>query len=275
MRPRKITANILALLLLTYLNAITPTTHAAVASIQSRWLINPVAPDGEITNQLEWSDAQKTEIILGLNGGKSPPYLRTWIWVKNDHTTLYILLKIEHFKSLQYDAEDQSFIYYLWADEATENWDKSDAGWAYQLGSPRDLHGYNGLTWTQDTLAPGGQNNVKGGGYYDSLFYWFEIVKTLDSGDGYDWKLGPGDTVGAGNPAQTKDLLYVGLYDDSQGKRLENRVAITLATEPETRRTPVGGTLEPNTVNYHNLAAVAGVIALTCIALTRQGGSTR
>jgi hypothetical protein len=272
MHYRKITVTTLSLLLLICMNASTSTAQAAVTSIQSRWLTNPVTPDGEITNTAEWSDAQKTEITLGLNGGKSPPHLRTWLWVKNDETKLYLMLKIEYFKSLQYDAEDQTFIYYLWADEGTENWDESDAGWVYQLGSPTDLHGYNGVTWTMDTIA-GGQNNVKGGGYYDSFFYWFEIVKTLNSGDGYDWKLNPGDTFGAGNPTQTKDLLYVGLYDDSQSKRYENRVAITLSTEPETRTTPVGGDLEPNAVNYRNLVALAGILALSIITLTRHSGS--
>jgi len=59
----------------------------------------------------------------------------------------------------------------------------------------------NRATWTQDTLALGGVNNVKGWGYYDSPFYWFEVVKTLDSRDGCDWTLHPVDTLGVGNPA--------------------------------------------------------------------------
>ena len=101
------------------------------------------------------------------------------------------------------------------------------------------------------------------------------MVKALDSGDGCDWTPHPVDTVGVGNFTQTKDLLYVDIYDYILGKRYENRVTITLATEPEAWRAPVGGTLEPNTVNYHNLTAITGAIAITYIALNRQSGMTR
>jgi len=220
-----------------------------------------VTPDGEVTDYAEWSDAEANEITLGLNGGKSPPYLRTWIWAKNDNNSVYILLKIEHFKSLQYDLEDQAFIYYLWSNSDASSWDKSDAAWAYQLGSPSDLCSLSGSTWTHDTVA-GGANNVQGSGYYDAMFYWFEIVKAMNSTDGCDWTLEPGDTIGSGNTVQTSDLLYVGLYDDSSGKRIENRITLTLSAPQKEARIPVGGSLEPNTPNLQGITSMILLVAL-------------
>jgi len=256
-----------------YCIKMTTTSAAAIDLVVSHWVQNPVTPDGEITNNKEWCDTEKHEITLGLNGGKSPPFLRAWMWAKNDQNNIYILLKIEHFKTLQYDTEDQATIYYLWADDPAQSWDSSDAAWIYQIGSPSDLYNYNGATWTHDTLAVEGKNNVKGGGYYDSLFYWFEAVKALNSTDGCDWALAPGDTVGAGNPSQTSDLLYVGLYDDSQGKRFENRVIIALSAQPRDTSPPVGGSLEPNEASLLNLAVAVTMLAIggSTLLMRRQG----
>jgi hypothetical protein len=261
---------LIILTIATHCTAMAPTTEAAIDKVVSRWLQNPVTPDGEITNNMEWCDTEKYEITLGLNGGKSPPFLRAWMWAKNDQNNIYILLKIEYFKKLQYDTEDRVTIYYLWADDPAQSWDRSDAAWIYQIGSPSDLYNYNGATWTYDTLAAEGKNNVKGGGYYDSLFYWFEAVKALNSTDGCDWALAPGDTVGAGNPTQTSDLLYVGLYDDSQGKRFENRVIIALSAHPKDMSPPVGGSLESNEANLLNLATTVTLLALGGAVLLRH-----
>ena len=261
---------LITLTIVIHCTSIAPTTEAATNKVVSRWLQNPVTPDGEITNNVEWCDTEKHEITLGLNGGKSPPFLRAWMWVKNDQNNIYILLKIEYFKTLQYDTEDHAIIYYLWSNDPTQSWDRSDAAWIYQIGSPSDLHNYDGTTWTHDTLAAEGENNVKGGGYYDSLFYWFEAVKALNSTDGCDWTLAPGDTVGAGNPTQTSDLLYVGFYDDSQGKRYENRVTVALSVDPGKTSPPVGGSLEPNDASLLNLAAAVTLLALGGAALPRH-----
>lgn len=247
----------------------TPTSNATIEHIKSQWLRHPVTPDGAVTSDAEWSDTNQYEILLGLNTGKSPPYLRTWIWAKNDNTSLYILLKIEHFKSLQYDLEDQAFIYYLWSTNVASSWDDSDAAWAYQLGSSSDLCNLIGATWTHDTVA-GGSNDVTGSGYYDSMFYWFEIVKALNSTDGCDWTMEPGITVGAGNPTQTSDLLYVGLYDDSSGKKIENRITLTLSAPQKGNSRPVGGILEPNTPNLQGLTSMMLLIALGSLFTYKQ-----
>jgi len=262
---RRLRTTILMIMLLSF--STMPTPKAAVEHLKSRLLRNPVTPDGEVTNDAEWSDTEKKEILLGLNCGKSPPYLRAWVWAKNDNHSLYMLLKIEHFKSLQYDLEDQAFIYYLWS-EATTIWDRSDAAWAYQLSSPSDLCGLTGSTWTHDTVA-GGSNDAQGSGYYDTLFYWFEIVKALDTGDGCDWALELGDTIGAGNPTQTTDLLYVGILDDSSGNRIENGITLTLSP-PQRTLTPVGGILEPNTPNLQGLALMAIITALVSFIALKQ-----
>jgi len=74
--------------------------------LHSSWLRTPVAVDGRETTEDEWSDASTYIITLGLNGGMSPPYLRTKIWVKNDQENLYILMKIAYIDKIQGDKED-------------------------------------------------------------------------------------------------------------------------------------------------------------------------
>ena len=239
--------------------------------LRSSWLRTPVAVDGKETTDYEWSDASTYIITLGLNGGMSPPYLRTKIWVKNDQENLYILMKIAYLGKITGDKEDQAFLIYLWPTIAGTDWDKSDAAWLYQLGSPIDLTNYDGNTWQQDIFAtPPGENNAQGRGYHDTTFYWFEVVKPLDSGDQWDWSIEPGDTVGAGNMEQTSDLLYIGLHDDSKGHNIETRITLILAIQPDDNH-PVGGTLEdPDKTPVYAVAIgfTLVVVAYTC-TLTR------
>jgi len=234
------------LVLLTIINILL-VAHPAMAEkyvLRSSWLRTPVAVDGKITTDYEWSDASTYIITLGLNDGMSPPYLRTKIWVKNDQENLYILMKTAYLDKIPADKEDQAFLYYLWSTVAEKDWDQSDAAWLYQLGSPRDLTNYDGNAWQQDIDAtPPGDNNVQGRGYHDTTFYWFEVVRPLDSGDPWDWSVAPDDTVGAGNMEQTSDLLYIGLHDDSEGHSIETRITLTFAKQPDDNH-PVGGTLE-------------------------------
>ena len=249
------------LVLINVLIAIQPAT-AENYILQSSWLKTPVSVDGKETTTKEWSDANTYIITLGLNEGMSPPYLRAKIWVKNDQENLYILIKIAYLDKIPGDNEDQAFLYYLWSTLAGTDWDRSDAAWLHQLGSPTDLTNYDGDTWQQDTSAtPPGENNVQGTGYHDTTFYWFEMARPLDSGDQWDWSIAPGETIGEGNMEQTGDLLYVGIHDDSEGHDIETRITLTLAKQPEYNY-PVGGTLEEHekTPTYHSAIVVTLII---------------
>ncbi len=256
------------LVLLTIINILSANQPARAENyvIHSSWLKTPISVDGKETTGGEWSDANSYIITLGLNEGMSPPYLRTKIWAKNDQEKLYILMKITYLDKITGDKEDQAFLYYLWPTIAGTDWDRSDAAWLYQLGSPIDLTNYDGNAWQQDTDAtPPGDNNVQGKGYYDTTFYWFEMVRPLDSGDQWDWSVEPGDTVGAGNMEQTSDLLYIGLHDDSEGHSIETRITLTLAKQPDDNH-PVGGTIEDP--EKTQLLAVAIGFTLVVLAYT-------
>ncbi|MCW4048486.1 MAG: hypothetical protein NWE89_01990 [Candidatus Bathyarchaeota archaeon] len=218
--------------------------EAANFQIESDWIKNPIKIDGEITNTTEWADATAYKIILGLNQGKSPPYLESWIWTKNDNDNLYLLIRVEYIFKITPDVEDPFLVYYLWSQDPSTAWDTSDAAKIHQMGSPTDLCLYDGTDWVDDTFAtPPGTNNVNGLGYYDSIFYWFEATKSLNLGDGRDWSLAPGDTIGLGNTPQNSDLLYMGLYDDDKNEIYETRITLKLAEPPQETRQPVGGEL--------------------------------
>jgi hypothetical protein len=235
--------HLVLLIIINILSAV-QTANADNYVLHCSWLRTPVSVDGKETTIDEWSDASTYIITLGLNGGMSPPYLRTKIWVKNDQEKIYILMKIAYIDKIPGDKEDQAFLIYLWSNIAEKDWDQSDAAWLYQLGSPLDLTDYDGNTWQQDIYAtPPGENNVQGRGYHDTTFYWFEMARQLDSGDTWDWSVALGDTVGAGNLEQTSDLLYIGLHDDSEGHGIDTRITLILAKQPDDNH-PVGGTLE-------------------------------
>ncbi len=256
------------LTLLVMINVLTAVQLANAENfvLHSSWLKTPVTVDGKETATDEWSDANTYIITLGLNEGTSPPYLRTKVWVKNDQENIYILMKIAYLDKIPGDQEDQAFLYYLFSTIAGTDYDRSDAAWLYQLGSPTDLTGYNGSSWQQDVFAtPPGENNVQGNGYNDATFYWFEMTRPLDSGDQWDWGVAPGETIGQGNMEQTSDLLYIGLHDDSEGHNIETRITLTLAQEPDDNY-PVGGTLEEQEKKPTHLPAIW--ITLIIIACT-------
>ena len=208
--------------------------------LTSAWLINPVSVDGDITDSKEWIDANNIDLIIGTNYGRSPPFLDTKIWAKNDLTHLYLLLRIEYPIS-HYDLDDMAFIYYLVHDTPTSYiaTDKSIIG---QLGSTQDLFNYTGSTWQDD--LPGGENNVVGMGIYDGLFYWFEVKKPLNSGDMRDWFFEHGETYGyADSPIDLSDHLCIGLFDDSQGYNIQNFIQLVIAESALPDHIPVGGEL--------------------------------
>jgi len=208
----------------------------------SAWSINPVTIDGDITNPKEWIDANSIELIIGTNYGRSPPFLETKIWAKNDMTHLYLLYRIQ-FPYNEYDLADLAFIYYLIP--ATPSGyiitDKSIVG---QLTTPQDLFNYTGTTWQND--VPGGENNVEGMGHYDGTFYWFEIKKPLNSQDSRDWLFELGETYGyATSPIHTTDHLCIGMFDESKRYAIQNFIQLVIAKPAINEDITVGGELAP------------------------------
>ncbi len=74
-----------------------------------------------------------------------------------------------------------------------------------------DLYGWTGRKWFFDTKG-GCQNNVEGAASYDEWYYRFEFRKMLDSEDGVDWILNPGELVGNPNAPTEDPHLMVGLF---------------------------------------------------------------
>jgi len=209
--------------------------------LRSAWLVNPVYVDGDITDAKEWIDANSIELNLGTNYGRSPPFLKTKIYAKNDDTYLYLLYRIE-FPFSSYDLDDKAFIYYLIFN--TTGFIATDRSIVGQLGSTQDQFNYTGTTWQND--LPGGVNNVEGMGHYDGIFYWFEIKKPLNSGDMRDWVFEFGETYGyATSPIDRTEHLCVGIYDDSARYSVQNFIQLVIANPALPDYIPVGGELAP------------------------------
>jgi hypothetical protein len=80
---------------------------------------------------------------------------------------------------------DTAYIYYFIPDDVTRLI-FSDKSITSQLWQTYDLFNKTGSSWMND-LDKGGENNVEGMGHFDGVFYWYELKKPLNSGDGYDW----------------------------------------------------------------------------------------
>ncbi|MGB6680871.1 MAG: post-COAP-1 domain-containing protein, partial [Candidatus Bathyarchaeia archaeon] len=106
-------------------------------------------------------------------------------------------------------------IYYFWNNFASDDYGDS-AG--------NDYYGWEGgFIWSLDTDA-GGQNNVEAAASHDGTYYWFEYRKELDSGDGYDWALTPGETYG-----ETPNFMSTGFLDYSTLEWYERSITLSLA----------------------------------------------
>ncbi len=213
-----------------------------ITVIKSKWLKNPVYVDGDVTFSNEWSDANKKELTIGTNYGRSPPFYETTIWAKNDADNLYLLYCIK-FDYMNYDLSDTAYIYYLLPHEVS-GVIFSDKSVTSQLGITTDLCEKMGAVWQND-LDLGGENNVEGMGHFDGVFYWFEIKKPLNSGDGRDWVLPLGEPCGiADSPIDKEEHLCVGLYDTSEGYDLQAFIQLVISAPNNDTVQSVGGTVE-------------------------------
>lgn len=209
--------------------------------LKSSWLRTPVSVDGDITTSNEWSDANKIELSIGTNYGRSPPFQEVTLWAKNDATDLYLLYCIK-FDYHSYDLQDTAYIYYLIPDPLS-GYIFSDKSVTGQLGLTQDLHNLTATGWVND-LTKGGSDNIVGMGHFDGMFYWFELKKPLNSGDGLDWIFLLGETYGyADSPISKDEHLCIGLYDHSEGYDLQDFIQLSISNSDPNQVTAVGGTI--------------------------------
>ena len=210
--------------------------------IESSWLRNPVAVYGDVTFSNEWSDANKIELTIGTNYGRSPPFYEVTLWAKNDADYLYLLYCIK-FGYINYDLSDTAYIYYLIPDDVSGLL-FSDKSITSQLGDTTDLFNKTGSTWMND-VDKGGENNVEGMGHYDGVFYWFELKKPLDSGDTYDWIFLHEETYGfADSPIDKEEHLCIGLHDHSESYDLQAFIQLIISGPDQSQVQSVGGLVE-------------------------------
>jgi hypothetical protein len=195
----------------------TPTPVAA-AMVESVWLSNEVLLDGKMTTEGEWSDATSLSLDL-LEKDVGPATVSSLWWIKNDGEWLYLLARVPA-------AELEAWGAYV--DYFTS--EQSDISWVDCGGATWDAHAYNpdDGTWTSDTEAASpGTSDVEGAATLEGGTYWFEFRKALDSGDGYDWSLAPGDTFGTGQTG----TLYLGVTGQDVAVYYQIPVLLKLASD--------------------------------------------
>ncbi|MEM3626506.1 MAG: hypothetical protein QXZ25_00585 [Candidatus Bathyarchaeia archaeon] len=235
---RKAPAFIILLTFLTFAVLI-PQTKAEVppaASVVSQWLTNSVTLDGKVTYTSEWSDTLSYDLTLVRIYGWPNRYigsetLTAKFWFKNDVAWLYLLVRVE-WPFGDTDINDGAFIELFWGMYGPP-WEHSDFSFVTFGGLKWDAYGWDETWWYGDTVAsPPGQNNVEGAGSHDGTYYWFEFRKALNSGDGRDWSLAPGQTVGSPDAPAEAPHLIVGIWDHSISSSYERYISLTLSTQP-------------------------------------------
>lgn len=235
----------LLILVMLILNILAPLTFLYSEPenvLYSNWLRNPVAVDGDVTFSNEWSDANKIELTLGTNYGRSPPFQAVTLWAKNDADNLYLLYCIKT-DFIDYDLGDTAYIYYLMPDPVSR-YIFSDKSETEQLGSTLYLTDYDGSSWLND-VSLSGENNVEGMGHFDGVFYWFELKKPLNSGDGHDWIFLYDEVYGfADSPIDKEEHLCVGMHDNSEGYDLQAFIQLAISGPDLNQIQSVGGIVE-------------------------------
>jgi len=201
------------------------TSTQAPTLVVSAWLENPVKIDGRMTSTFEWPEAKPIDLTIGLSFGTIPPFYKIRIWAKNDDAFLYLLGMIEY-PYEQRDEADWLQMSYFWPEPGGPY---SDSG-GVCLGATWDGYGWDGRHWYDDVTeaSPPGQNNVEGAASHDGIYYWFEMKKALNSGDGYDWDLKPGEIY-----PQYKGGLLIELWDGSEGRAYNSRLSLKIAGPPQ------------------------------------------
>jgi len=198
----------------------------AKVSVTSGWLSFPVAFDGRMTKAEEWSDATPVDLTL-LERHVGPRNVSARVWIKNDHTWLYMMHRVE-WPAWDTDPFDGGYIehFWDWIDEPSPLWAHSDLGVVVLGNTTLDCYGWDEVNWYNDLYAsPPGEDNVEGAATHDGTYYWFEFRKELNSSEVYDFSFTPGQVV------ETGDLL-VGIWDNSKRDYFEAFISLHLSPPP-------------------------------------------
>jgi outer membrane protein assembly factor BamD (BamD/ComL family) len=220
--PRKfiLSASISGLILLGFIAAFiytnqTPTLPQCTSvpsikdplSVESKLSSSFVIVDGKITYPAEWMDAQCYHLYFikgvasGCTGDRSVP--STW-FVKNDKQRLYFLIRIPK----AYFTPEGVELSYLYPYPFTGSWQHSDT-MGFRDGKPLDQYGWDEKNWYDD-MSDGGRMDTRAKTAQADQYYWYELSKPLDSGDGHDWSWKPGDKIGT----DITGVLVIGSWGD-------------------------------------------------------------
>ena len=168
----------------------------------------PVTIDGEKSPD-EWDQAFCMDVRMYEWGDRQNGEMQQARWLlQYDQEFVYLLVRV----SKQSDLRGTAMAYF-WP-KYTGTWAHSDGFFVDTNGKFQDHSNWDESNWHKDeTLSPPGSIDVNAAVSEDDEFYWFEIQKALDSGDGYDWVLEPGSVVGS-NPDDT--VLFVLTMENSE-----------------------------------------------------------
>ena len=181
--------------------------------IVSNWVVNEVTLDGDPE---EWADAIPYDISLYQSWGWAnwPPFQQQsdkvlTVRFKNDGEWLYMFYEVS-WSGPESPPEAAGISYHSFTGNPLTD---SDSGWVGFGGGGLDYYNWTPVTgWLNDTDGSG-QNDVEGMGVIDGAYYRFEFRKRLDSRDGLDWSLSPGETVGNSSLPVVPPSLHVQLWD--------------------------------------------------------------
>ena len=246
------------------------------------WSGSGMVLDGEMTSEDEWGEASPVDVVVGYYDTGAPYTMR--VWAQNDEKYLYLLYRVQYAEVE--DGSAEGGILYFWPEyHPVAGWEHSDAG-SYVVdtrygGYSDDLYGWDETQFYDDVEAdPPGRDNCEGGGRHDGSYYWFELRKPLDSGDGYDWVFEHGETYGwdEGTPGRSDALMVVFFpfdlgVEEGQNVYYSGYIRLTIASKPVSEITGGGGlTLSLETATGVITVVGAGVAVVSWMNRTRSVG---
>ena len=159
--------------------------------IDSPFSTSAVQIDGKISSFEEWSNAACVDFRLHYQTVTNPNFQRARWWVQNNETDIFFLVRIPS------DQVVKAVMFSYYWPEYTGTWPQSDRIYVRFSGEIFDYCFWDEMNWYKDEeMDPPGNIDLEAAVSEDGDFIWFEIKRPLNSGDGYDWALEPGLTIG-------------------------------------------------------------------------------
>jgi hypothetical protein len=166
--------------------------HINFYPIKSSYSTHSVEVDGKISSAVEWSDATCVDLRMHYSTYvTNPNFQRVRWWIQNNDREISFMVRIPIDLAVR-----GVFVDYFWP-EYTGSWAHSDGVFYNVDGELFDWGKWDELQWISDEdLDPPGTIDGQGAYREDSDFYWFELTRSLNSGDSYDWIWEPGRKYG-------------------------------------------------------------------------------